>query len=139
MPHFQIKQSSNLTLTSHAGLALVGQCCEVAQIEDVIDSKLQVSKGMKTSDVVKSMVSLLCIGKSDYEAIEAFRDDRFFKRALNLEKTPSSVWLRQRLDAIAVKLRESTDEMSMRLLTRTNAPITPDGRFVCNGSYLSRH
>jgi Transposase DDE domain group 1 len=131
MTHFQIKQSSNLTLTSHAGLALIGQCCEAAQIEAVIDPKFQASRGMKTSDVVKSMVSLLCIGKSDYEAIEPFRDDRFFKRALNLKKVPGSVWLRQRIDKVAAKLRETTDELSMRLLTRTNAPITPDGRFVC--------
>ena len=131
MPHFQIKQSSNLTLTSHAGLALIGQCFEAAQVEAVIDPKLPVSKGMTTSDVVKSMVGLLCIGKSDYEAIEPFRDDRFFKQALNLGKVPGSVWLRQRIDDAAAKLRETTDELSLRLLTRTNAPITPDGRFVC--------
>jgi hypothetical protein len=71
---------------------------------------------MKTSDIVKSMTALLCLGKSDFEAIEPFRADRFFKSALNLSKVPGAVWLRQRLDAIASSLREYTDELSMRLL-----------------------
>jgi hypothetical protein len=31
---------------------------------------------MKTSDLVKAMVGLLALGKSDFEAIEPFRHDR---------------------------------------------------------------
>ena len=71
---------------------------------------------MKTSDIVKSMTALLCLGKSHFEATEPFRADRFFKSARNLSKVPGAVWLRQRLDAIASSLREYTDELSMRLL-----------------------
>ena len=41
---------------------------------------LPVSQGMRTSDVVKSMVGLLSLGKSDFEAIEPFREDRFLQR-----------------------------------------------------------
>lgn len=44
------------------------------------------------------MRGLLCIGKSDFEAVEPFREDRFFKTALAIRKVPGSVWLRQRLD-----------------------------------------
>jgi hypothetical protein len=44
------------------------------------------------------MVGLLALGKSDFEAIEPFRTDRFFKEALGLSKVPSSAWMRQRLD-----------------------------------------
>jgi len=90
----------------------------VAQVEAVIDPKLPVSQGMRTSDIVKAVVGLLSLGKSDYEAIEPFRQDRFFKEALGLSKVPGSVWIRQRLDARAVELREVTDEMSLRLLER---------------------
>jgi hypothetical protein len=131
MAHFEIKNSSKLELTSHAGLGLIGQCFQAAQVEAVLDPRFPVSQGMRTSDVVKSMIALLSLGKSDFEAIEPFRGDRFFKRALNLSKVQSAVWLRQRLDAIAPALREDTDELSMRLLERTGAPITPEGRFVC--------
>jgi hypothetical protein len=97
MPRFELRQSSKLQLTSYAGLALVGQCCQVAQLEAVIDPKLPVSQGIRTSEVVKSLVGLLALGKSDFEAIEAFREDRFFKEALGLSKVASSVWIRQRI------------------------------------------
>lgn len=131
MPKFEVKQSSRLNLTSYAGLALIGQCCEVAQLEAVIDPKLPVSQGMKTSDVVKAMVGLLSLGKSDFEAIEPFGADRFFKEALGLTKIPSAAWLRQRLDAKAAKLRELTGELTLRLLKRAQAPITPHKGYTC--------
>jgi len=131
MPRFEVKQSAKLNLTSYSGLALIGQCCQVVQLEAVIDAKFPVSQGMKTSDVVKSMLGLLSLGKSDFEAIEPFRGDRFFKEALGLTKTPSAVWLRQRLNAKAAELRELTDELTLRLLERTEAPITPHKGYIC--------
>jgi hypothetical protein len=119
MPRFEVKQSSRLYLTSYAGLALIGQCCQAAQVEAVIDPKLPVSQAMKTSDLVKAMVGLLALGKSDFETIEPFRADRFFKEALGIGKVPSSVWLRQRFDAKGAELRELTDELTLRLLEST--------------------
>ena len=121
MPRFEVKQSAKLNLTSYSGLALIGQCCQAAQVEAVIDPRLPVSQGMRSSDLVKSVVGLLSLGKSDFEAIEPFRGDRFFKEALGLAKVPGSVWMRQRLDARAAELRELTDELSLRLLERTEA------------------
>jgi len=131
MPRFEVKQSAKLHLTSHSGLALIGQCCAAAQVELVIDPKLPVSQGMKTSDVIKSMVGLLSLGKSDFEAIEPFRDDRFFKEALGLSKIPSSAWIRQRLDAKGAILREHTDELTLRLIERCQAPISAHQGFIC--------
>lgn len=131
MPRFHVKQSSKLQLTSYSGLALIGQCCEAAQLEVVIDPRVPVSQGMRTSDIVKSMVGLLSLGKSDFEAIEPFRNDRFFKEALGLSKTPGSVWMRQRLDAKAGAIRELADELSLRLIERTEAPITPHMGYIC--------
>lgn len=130
MPKFEVRQTGKLNLTSYSGLALIGQCCEAAQVDAVIDRWLPVSQGMKTSDMVKAMTGLLSLGKSDFEAIEPFRGDRFFKEALGLAKVPSSAWMRQRLDAKASELRELTDELSVRLLERTQAPITPSKGFV---------
>lgn len=131
MPRFEVKQSAKLDLTSYSGLALLGQCCQAAQVDAVIDPKLPVSQGMRTSDIVKSMVGLLSLGKSDFDAIEPFRGDRFFKEAMGLSKVPSSVWMRQRLDAKGAELRELTDECSLRLLERTEAPISAHKGYVC--------
>jgi hypothetical protein len=131
MPRFDVKQTGKLNLTSYSGLALIGQCCQAAQVDAVIDPKLPVSQGMRTSDMVKSMVGLLSLGKSDFEAIEPFRQDRFFKEALGLSKVPSSVWMRQRLDAKGAELRDACSELSVRLLQRTEAPITAHQGYVC--------
>ena len=131
MAHFQVKQTGKLQLTSYSGLALIGQCFQAAQVDLVIDPKIPVSQGMRTSDIVKSTVGLLSLGKSDFEAIEAFREDSFFKEALGLSKVPGSVWMRQRLDSKAAAIRDLADELSMRLLTRTDAPMTAHKGYVC--------
>ena len=36
MPRFEIKQTGKLNLTSHSGLALIGQCCQAAQVDDEV-------------------------------------------------------------------------------------------------------
>ncbi len=109
----------------------MGQCLDIINVEAVVDGRIPVSQGIKTSDVVKSATGLLSIGKSDFEAIEPFREDRFFKQALNLRKVPGSVWLRQRLDRVSDALREPLDEMSVRLIERAAVPITPHKGYVC--------
>lgn len=130
MARFKLTASKK-EFTSYAGLALVGQCLDIINVEAVVDGRIPVSQGIKTSDVVKSATGLLSIGKSDFEAIEPFREDRFFKQALNVRKVPGSVWLRQRLDRVSDKLREPLDEMSVRLIERADAPITPHKGYVC--------
>lgn len=131
MPRFEVRQTGKLNLTSYSGLALIGQCCQAAQVEAVVDPRIPVSQGMRTSDIVKSAVGLLSLGKSDFEAIEPFRKDRFFKESLGLSKVPSSVWMRQRLNVWAEAVRDLSDECSLRLLERSEAPITAYQGFVC--------
>ncbi len=46
MARFEIKQSSKLQLPSYSGLALVGQCCQIAQVDAVIDPRIPVAEGM---------------------------------------------------------------------------------------------
>ena len=102
MAHFEVKQTGKLQLTSYAGLALIGQCYQAAQVDAVIDPKIPVSQGMRTSDIVKSVVGLLSLGKSDFEAIEPFREDRLLGSALNRNSpadwlckgSPWTGWLR---------------------------------------------
>lgn len=53
MPRFEVKQSSKLQLTSYSSPALIGQCCQAAQVETETDPKIPVSQSMHTSDVVK--------------------------------------------------------------------------------------
>lgn len=105
MPRLHLKQSTrHLTLT--AGLILVGQCLLVAQL-DRLDLRLPKRGKIKMTDLVKCYLGLLTLGKSDpsarlrtsFEAIDAFRQDRFFQEALGIGQVPGSVWLRQQLEA----------------------------------------
>ena len=130
MPRFELKQSTR-HITSHAGLILVGQCLEAARLE-LLDKKFPAPKGqMPTSDIVKSYVGLLALGKSDFDAIEPFRNDRFFREALQIGRVPSSAWMRQRMERMAAALREETDAYSVRLLRNAEAPVTAINGFVC--------
>lgn len=130
MALFNIKQSKKLNLTSHAGLALIGQCCELAQIDKILDTNIPASSGLKTSEIAKSMIGLLSIGKSDFEAIESFRENSFYKKALGVRKVCSSAWLRQKMDGLAVKLVKCADELSVNLLERAKAPVTAHRGYV---------
>jgi hypothetical protein len=47
MAQFDIRQSAKLQLTSYSGLALIGQCCQAAQVEVIIDPRVPVSQGMR--------------------------------------------------------------------------------------------
>ena len=72
-----------------------------------------------------SYVALLCLGKSDFEAIDAFRADAYFHTALGLGQVPSAATLRQRLDAHAAGFKDAVIAAGIEFLRRCKAPITP--------------
>jgi len=77
-------------LTSNAGLALVGQYMKRLGISNLVDRKFPVGVGgIANSDILKSYLGLLVQGKNDFDAIEEFRGDDFFTRALDVGTVPS--------------------------------------------------
>jgi len=100
-------------LSSHAGLALIGKYLK--RVNALIDPKFPVRSGAASSEILKSYLALLCLGKSDFDAIESFRDNAFFKRALGLGTVPSSPTLRQRMDAHAASWFELAPQMNQAL------------------------
>ena len=57
------------------------------------------------SEITKSFLGVLSLGKNDFNDIEIFRNDPFFRDCLNLRKVPSESIMRQRLDLMAKDLR----------------------------------
>ncbi|CAN7780278.1 IS1380 family transposase [Variovorax sp. LjRoot175] len=101
MRPFIVKQL-DYDLTPVAGLALVGHHLNrLAPVFKKLDGALPVRSGVANSDVLRSYLGLLVQGKSDFDAIENFRGDAFFKQALGIKLLPSSPTLRQRMDARA--------------------------------------
>ena len=112
---FVLEQSGG-TLTSLAGLALVGQALRFAELPQRVHPPFPVLSGIPNSDMFKSMVGLLCQGKSAFEAIERFCQYGFFARALGLRGVPSSAFLRQRLDRHAEDFLPVVDTALIQLL-----------------------
>ena len=117
MTNFIIKKLS-YDLSSHAGLALIGQHLKSTKLKSLLDSAFPIRAGIANSDVLKSYIALLSLGKTDFDAIENFRGDDFFKRALDLRHVPSSPTLRQRLDSFAMQWFDLIPQINHKLLSQ---------------------
>lgn len=111
-------------LTSHSGLALIGALMERTALQErLCGVSLPGCREPKIThaDIAKAMIGLLCMGKPDYDAVEAFREVPFFRYSLGIEDCPSSSTLRQRLDVVNGGFDRIVKEESARLI-RTTAP-----------------
>lgn len=118
---------STADFTSHAGLGLIG--IAIRQRTDLAADAGAVAPvrrdAMPHGDMLASYIALLCLGKSDFEAIDAFRGDPYFVEALGLGQVPSAATLRQRLDAHAAGFKDAVIGAGIEFLRRSQAPITP--------------
>ena len=118
---------SEADFTSHAGLGLIGMALEC--YTDLAADGAAVGPlrrdAISHRDVLSCYVAMLCLGKSDFEAINGFREDAFFHEALGLEQVPSEGTLRQRMDAHAEAFRPLVETAAVDFLRNVGAPITP--------------
>lgn len=126
MKRFIVEQSDEEFYTSHSGLALVGLC-----INRYSGLSRQISREMTKGqdkishiDIVRSMLGLLCLGKSDFEAVTGMRSDDYFRQSLGIKTVPSAETLRQRLDENADTLLPIINKCSMAMLEKAKAPLT---------------
>ena len=118
MRHFVVKQL-DYDLTPVAGLSLVGHYVErFSAVLKRLDGAMPVRSGVATSDIVRAYLGLLVQGKSDFDAVENYRGDTFFKTALGIKLLASSATLRQRMDARAVEMFDFVPPMIETLLAR---------------------
>ncbi len=125
MRHFIIEQSDS-NITSHSGLSLIGLAVNRhTRLVQQLDGSLPLRHGISHSDLLKSYIGLLSTGKNDFEAIDARRDDEFFKAALDIVRVPSVERLRQRMDERAEDYLPLVTRASIDFLESIQAPITP--------------
>ena len=99
MKRLIIEQSDDEFYTSHSGRALVGACINRYSDLGRQVGRLAGSSGQIAEiDILRSYLGLLCLGKSDFQAITGMRDDEYFKQSLGIGRLPSAERLRQRLD-----------------------------------------
>ena len=131
---FQIVQG-NEQLCSHSGLALVGATLDRSRLRERLDTVMlpehpfpEISHG----EIATAMIGLICLGKPDFDAIEAFRDDPFFLQSLGLDSVPSSPTLRQRLDSAQDSFNDIILNESAQVVGRLAPTITP-----CHGDLVA--
>ena len=80
MKRFILEQSNDEFYTSHSGMALAGQCINrYSDLSRVVGRKMKKNSNLIShSDLLRSYLGLLCLGKSDYEAVTAMRNDDYF-------------------------------------------------------------
>jgi len=106
-------------LTPVAGLALVGHHLDrLAPVLKRLDQAMPVRCGVANSDILRAYLGLLVQGKSDFDAVENYRGDAFFKTSLGIGLLASSPTLRQRLDARAAEMFDYVAPMIETLLAR---------------------
>lgn len=118
---------SEADLTSHAGLGLIGMALSKwtdLGVDAETVSPLR-SDAMPHASLLSSSIALLCLGKSDFEAINGFREDEFFLTALGIDQVPSEGILRQRMDANAAGYQEIVEGAAIAFLRRSGAHFTP--------------
>ncbi len=60
--------------------------------------------GIANIDLIRTYLGQMCLGKSDFEAVENPRHDPFFKAVMGIKQSVSSARLRQRFDEDAARL-----------------------------------
>ncbi len=111
---------TDLLLTSHAGLPAFAHLLKAARLPALFGSSL---KTIPDSAIFSTQIALLALGKTDFEAVSAYRDDRAFKRLLGLKRLPSAELLRQRLDGPPTGTDEQLQEAVLRILETHGKPL----------------
>jgi hypothetical protein len=121
-------------LVSHSGLALAGALLGHSPLRQRLN-EMDLGKRRRPDvphgDVLLAMIGLLCLGKSDYADIEAYRQEEFFRRALGLKKPPSEETLRQRMDQLGTMPIATLHEESARMIAKHAPVLTP-----CHGEWI---
>jgi hypothetical protein len=130
-----IISTTDEVLLLQSGLALVGALLQDSKLRrriDALEVEGCVRPEVKHGDVVAAAIGLLCLGKSDFTDIEAFRDDEFFRLSLGLRQIPSEPTLRQRLDAMCDAGGAILREESAMLVRKIARKPTP-----CHGEWVA--
>lgn len=123
MRTFKLEQSKTEIITPQGGLALIGHCLNKQTSLAKTSRSIVKRHGIPTIELIRTYLGLICLGKSDFEAVEQTRHDPFFKAAMGIKQSASSARLRQRFDDDARALIPLLDEASVEFLRNASAPI----------------
>jgi len=111
--------------TSHSGLVLEGLCLNrFISLVQRLAAVSSLAGGIAHADIVSSYIGLLWLGKSDYDAIAGFREDRFFKESVAFKTVPSEGTLSQRFEEHAERFWAIVNYCVTEFIKRSGALLT---------------
>jgi len=125
MKRFKIEQSS-ADIVSHSGIALVSKAVNrYNTLTSEVDAKIALRHGIAHSDVLKSYLGLVCVGKNDFEAINTIESELFFMTSMAIDDIPSEATLRQRMDNHAKAFLPLVENASRDFLKNIRPELKP--------------
>ena len=118
---------TDLLLTSHAGLPAFSHLLKSARLRAAFGPSV---KAIPDSAIFTTQIALLALGKTDFEAVSAYRNDPAFTQLLGLKRLPSAEILRQRLDRAPQDTPERLRESNLSLLQAHGKPLANRLGFV---------
>lgn len=105
--NFKVELTDN-HLNNNSGLVIIGQLLNRINFDEQVEQLPASSRNYNISnaEILRSYIGLLALGKTTFEAIENYRNDQYFKQALNLANVPSCSLLRQRIEILSTKTVE---------------------------------
>ena len=118
---------TDLLLTSHAGLPAFSYLLKAARLPALFGPS---AKTIPDHSIYTTQIALLALGKSDFEAVSAYRNDVAFRRMLRLKRLPSAEIMRQRIDAAPSQSDQKLHEACLRVLETHGEPLANKQGFV---------
>jgi hypothetical protein len=126
MKRLIIEQSDDEFYTSHSGLALVGLALNrFTSLSSSLEADVPTDDSISHADVIRSYCGILAQAKSDFVAVEQYRNDDFFRESLGAAQVPSEGTMRQRMDEHAGQFLSAVSWASIEFLEKIKAPLTP--------------
>ena len=125
MKRFKFVQS-DAEIISHSGLSLIGQAVkQYTTLSQELDKSVPLRHGIKHSDVMKTYLGLIAIGKNDFESIKTIDSEFYFMNAMGLDEIPGEATLRQRMDQQAKTFLPIVERASIDFLSHLQPKLSP--------------
>lgn len=129
---FEIEETDEI-ISSSTGLVLINNIMEPTKFKEKINDKncLRVqSRDISNKDIFMTYIGILAQGRTEFERADEFRNNAYFKQALDIKKSPSCSILRQRFNAIGdtennlKSMKNIIDETNVELLKNKNVELS---------------
>ena len=129
MSTFEVEYS-NERILPNSGMALVGAILKQGGFREALNQLDMTGKRsgnqIKDGDLMSVYIGLCCMGRPDFEAVhEMDGDPEFYELCLGVERLPSEVALRQRMDKTGECRREAILKANAETLRRNGVRPSP--------------